>query len=488
MNARTPGGVHVTRLMRVRTILCSLLILYSLVIAVMYVVGEPRAWGKALLVIAALVMVSATWALTPPRVPSTRGIGSRILLVIVLLLGWFLGGAITSARASEAQQQTTALMVLTFFWPLALITVSIALVVIRKLYPRAARKDEILAQRQREIEYEQLLTRELNQIDTPSAPGAMTGFEPAQLDGIDWGKPPHMYGVPGEGLTAAGFSPSALEKGQAGERNFARALTREGLLDRFATFWSVHMPDETVGASKTLQADIDAVIVTGQRILLVDVKNYVQGDVTWTPGTEADTLRIVDNPTGGYVGGPRSMSSNMALAHERVTEKMHGLGIRLPVESVVMFMPTQNGVGTVDPALTWPGGVPVRTLPDVVETLRRDRDFRADAPESEHIVRVFRWLVKDASGSAPRLGQVQPRAAASGSTAAAPAAASHSPQATTPSPPTPAHHARSDETASAPHRGPTPAVSDSPARTCTECGARMEQEQAFCYTCGSSAA
>lgn len=273
---------------------------------------------------------------------------------------------------------------------------------LRKRLPTAIRKDTIAENREREVIHEQRLQRQVNARSAPSAPGRMTGLEPARLAGVRVPEFPHLFGSPGAGLAGARFSADAMAKGIEGEHNFARALQLIGLLPRFATFWSVHMPAEGVGASRTTRADIDCVVVTGRSIFLLDVKNYIQGDFTWL--MDRGELRLLDNSTGGYVDGPRRMSRNMEFARTRMRAKFDGLGIPHRVDARVVMMPTEDGIGTID-GFQWTGGIPVQALDETIALLGPEPDFDPSDPASEYIVRVLRWLVKDGSGSDPLLGE-----------------------------------------------------------------------------------
>jgi hypothetical protein len=67
--------------------------------------------------------------------------------------------------------------------------------------------------------------------------------------------------------------------GVLGERRFAKALEQAGMLDRFTTFWSLHLPD-TDGAgiidAGLSKYDIDCVIQTQDEIWLIDVKLWTK--------------------------------------------------------------------------------------------------------------------------------------------------------------------------------------------------------------------
>lgn len=484
------------------------LVLYTALVALLWVMPKGE-WGPLWLLFAipAVAFVLLVQKMAGGRATHESRMGIVIGFGVLLAVLWIAGSGFVGAGGSSNGALGMIWAVLSFLWPLVMIAGLLTRFILRKLVPGAVQKDAVerskqqaearrqqaeaaqqasIAQaRQREIEYERRMQREVNSQAEPTAAGRFTGFEPAALAAVEIPELPFLFGHPGAGLSGSGFKADKIAKGQAGELNFARALQHSGLLDRFATFWSVHMPDEEVGASATYSSDIDCVVVTGTTIHLLDMKNFTQGDVTWT--MEDDELRLLDNPTGGYIGKARSMSRNMALAADRVRTKFRALGVQHQVRASVVFMPTDNGIGTIDPSVRWPGGIPAESLDSALEALRAEPAFAPDHPDSEHIVRVFRWLVKDESGAAPRPGEawkrapgmrrpsaVPPSPAAAGTSAAGGSAGEPAAGAS-------AAAATSGAAAGVASAGPVPAGG---ARTCQECGAVFGAEWTFCWECG----
>lgn len=501
-----PRGTRTAMLWRIRSILCWVAIAHTIAVAALFVIvpKESGTLGSILWASPAALYVTLICFTFRPGRPTERLV-SALAVLLLLGFGWTFGVSALSGFPGGSLRHT-ALSILVALWLPGMLVIGVARLAMRALRPAAARRDEIDRHRRAEVDYEQRLTREMNQLDRPSAPGRMTGFEPSALEDVDLGDPPLLFGEPGAGLSGSGFSQGAVAAGQAGEMNFARALRSTGALDRFATFWSVHMPAEDVGASAEYSSDIDAVVVTGRRVFLIDVKNYMQGDVTWT--IVDDELRMIDNPTGGYVGRARPRTRNMAFAEERVRGKMRRLGIRHSVEATVVFMPTSQGMGELDD-VHWPGGVPAVDLESMLALLAKEPDFDASHPDSEHIIRVFRWLVKDASGSAPRPGRVQaarraqrdqtPAGGTRGPVAPAmpavsPGTAPAADPDATASQSTSAHNpfasATSSEGASGapnpPGGGSTQDSDVAGTRTCSECGTVQEPDWTFCWGCGKA--
>jgi hypothetical protein len=209
-------------------------------------------------------------------------------------------------------------------------------------------------------------------IDKPTNRGTLTGFEPEKLKNVPMPTSDHMHGSPGIGLGDSGFGAQAIELGQAGEANFAKVLGMEGFIDKFPTFWSVHLPDENGDVDeKYRNVDIDCVILTGDTLWLVDLKNYRQGDVTYR--TYGERLYVEDNATGSWVGEPYKMSRNMSNAELRFSKLLTRKPVR--VESVVVFMPTPMGVGQTTPETRWPDRVKTYMLPDFLDRLRTSKTY-----------------------------------------------------------------------------------------------------------------
>lgn len=197
--------------------------------------------------------------------------------------------------------------------------------------------------------------------------GFMTGYEPKALENvvIPNGAQSRVFGSPGSGLNNSNFSQSNISRGIAGETQFAQALTAAGCINSVDSFWSVSMPSTaTMNPDRNMPTDIDCVLVVGNRILLIDVKNYSGGNGTYY-NVDSHTLAMVDNVTGDYVGKWRKMSQNMSMALERFTNNLSGY----TVEAHVVFVPTSRGSAYIAPGTAWPGGVYATNLSDFIPYL-----------------------------------------------------------------------------------------------------------------------
>ena len=228
---------------------------------------------------------------------------------------------------------------------------------------------------------------ELPSISKATHNGKMTGFEPQKLKTYQLYQHELMFGEPGKGLNKSGFDESAVNLGQEGEINFAKALQKKGLLEKLVTFWSVHnlnLEDERV------DADIDCVIVSGSTIWLVDLKFYASGNVIYR---EADgLLYTIDSATGAQIGRPKKMSPNMSYAEESFSHKFANLLKYYRLRTRVVLMPTYKGAGRLDNVF-WPGQIKAVSLEEMLDELSREDKFR-DTIGGQMIRQTFNLLLK----------------------------------------------------------------------------------------------
>ena len=276
-------------------------------------------------------------------------------------------------------------------------------------------------QRERELEYADRVRRQRNRIPRASTPGERTGFEPQDLKSTQFAPSSRTHGDPGAGLSGSGFEEVSIKRGQLGELNFAKALQATGNLARFETFWSVHMPDSGLGASRDFETDVDCVIVTDRSVWLIDVKNYVQGGVTWKiedddsaseeerillsrRGESPQVLVAVDNGTQVNVGPPRKMSRNMALAVDRFQTRFRASNLNLSLKAAVVMMPQDDGMGVLED-VHWPGGIPALALQHFLQQISTETPPRPENEDARIASAILESLLKDESGSALRPGE-----------------------------------------------------------------------------------
>jgi hypothetical protein len=199
--------------------------------------------------------------------------------------------------------------------------------------------------------------------------GRITGFEPTTLEALPIPDVFMMKGTPGAGLNnAEGMEQVNIELGIKGESNFARALSVAGLINRFATVWSVPVPDKNSFVLAQYSADIDCVLATNETIFLIDLKYYKSGAVRYY--NKGSQLYCEDSMTGQQVGDPRTMSMNMSSA----TEALRGHFPTVNFTPVVVFMPTDNGEGFIDNVF-WTGNIPAMNLSQFLYKVKTESDF-----------------------------------------------------------------------------------------------------------------
>lgn len=190
---------------------------------------------------------------------------------------------------------------------------------------------------------------------TPLPEGTMTGFEPSCLARVPLPKGDFVHGYPGKGLSASRFSKAKKKAGRQGERLFARAMAKDGITNRYHTFWSVKIPDRNFQKTSKTKADVDCIIAVGRTLLLVDVKLYSSGAIVYRNVSEykAGSYLIAD---GNRVGPWRHLSPNMSNANRVFSAEFSDY----QVVPLVVFMPTEKGEALLD-NLKWPGNVPALT-------------------------------------------------------------------------------------------------------------------------------
>lgn len=178
-----------------------------------------------------------------------------------------------------------------------------------------------------------------------------------------------VYGAPGASLTSSGFNQNSIDAGQAGEQQLFNALVHDHIIDRYNTVsaWSCPIPAKNGAyADPNYSSDIDAIIVSGHTVYVVDAKR-------WAGGANVEYKRY-----GGQVwryrnGTPEQvmqLSRNMDMAVDRVKRMMRGTGYK--VRGFVCVMPTEKGAARIAPLTFAPGWIPV-VSPKVLSVLIKSR-------------------------------------------------------------------------------------------------------------------
>lgn len=197
--------------------------------------------------------------------------------------------------------------------------------------------------------------------------GRDSKYKPWKLKKVSLELTDKMHGTPGAGLSDSGFDKSSIKAGQKGEENFAKALQMNGLMEEYESFWSVALPDENMRQMD--ETDIDAILLNDKKVFLIDLKNYRQGDLTYY--NRGEEIYALDNKTGKKVGASVTATGQMERASKNFEMYLikQGLANQIEVVPMVVFMPTDRGIGNV--VARWPGGIPAYTLEDAIDIIKK---------------------------------------------------------------------------------------------------------------------
>lgn len=212
--------------------------------------------------------------------------------------------------------------------------------------------------------------------------GVHTGYEPSALASVALAHTPLMVGVPGHGLDdstqTATMEAKNVSHGQLGEINLSKALAVTGrngklgvtdikhsLLNSVHTYWSLSMPSEhnPAVADTKYSTDIDCVVVSGRKIVLIDAKLYRGGNVIYKAGDSGE-LVTVDAETGMVTGKPYRMGRNMSMALDRFKKHYPSMDVSA---MVVLVTPESGEAARID--TTWEGGIPLHTTTSAMESI-----------------------------------------------------------------------------------------------------------------------
>ncbi|KAB5603493.1 hypothetical protein [Bifidobacterium jacchi] len=185
-----------------------------------------------------------------------------------------------------------------------------------------------------------------------------------------------IYGKPGSGLSESGFNDRQIKSGAEGERIFASLLSRDGVLDRCVSFWSLSRPTKE-GLRDESGADLDCVLLIGNRALFIDVKKYRAGLVYHTLIPEKAMFCTYPN-TGMVANAPYIFSVNMNWARSNLAEYLRPRCPGLTMDFYVVLVPGEAGEAKLDDDIRWPGGIPALSYDDFI------RMVREMLPETDH--------------------------------------------------------------------------------------------------------
>jgi len=202
---------------------------------------------------------------------------------------------------------------------------------------------------------------------TATSNGKITGFEPRNLASTPVPTGPFMHGKPGGSINEE-IKNDPDSVGALGDENFAKALQKTHLLNRFFTVWSKPTPDLRTGFGNAYGWTTDCVLATETTLYVIDLKFYKSGNVRYH--TFNNLLYCEDIPTGKEVGGAKYMTQGIQKAAEAV-KRHHPEANVVPI---VVFMPTDKGEAVLDDVY-WPGNIPAVNLTDFLKSLENQGDF-----------------------------------------------------------------------------------------------------------------
>ncbi|KAA8824845.1 NERD domain-containing protein [Bifidobacterium reuteri] len=178
-----------------------------------------------------------------------------------------------------------------------------------------------------------------------------------------------IYGKPGSGLGESGFGHKQVASGAAGEQIFAKLLSRDGILDRCVSFWSLSRPTQE-GQRDDGGADIDCVLLIDNHLLLIDVKNYRAGLAYHT--LIPDKAMFCVYPAARVVAhDPYIFSVNMNWARDNLNKYLLPRCPDLQIDTFVVLVPGESGEATLDRDITWPGGIPAYSYSAFLDIVNR---------------------------------------------------------------------------------------------------------------------
>jgi hypothetical protein len=170
-----------------------------------------------------------------------------------------------------------------------------------------------------------------------------------------------LTGIPAQSLT----DPAVRERfgvladiGAAGERTFAARLARE--MPDYSVWHSCHIPDDPQQRHNGYAADVDLIVASGSRMVLVDVKRWAGGHYRTAAGVPFVGLAPLVRQ-----GRPWRLSGVLAAAVARYGAS---LAWTADVTALVAFETVADPIQVS--GLLWPGAIRSYTARTAVEELR----------------------------------------------------------------------------------------------------------------------
>lgn len=203
-----------------------------------------------------------------------------------------------------------------------------------------------------------------------------------------------VVGNPGVGLASSGFGSDRVAAGQEGEKNLAKMMVHAGIVGNgLNSYWSLRIPDSNYST------DVDAIVTFGNRMILIDAKEYVSGDgYTYEPVYGADRVDVWQEPTAKNPNRTRHLvkrydfSRNMEMALEKYSKVFP----TMDVEAVVLLCPTRRGLAAVKAGCSiCNGAIPVTQSWAWLRDLKKKLDESETRPTTNpNVDRRLRALLK----------------------------------------------------------------------------------------------
>lgn len=151
--------------------------------------------------------------------------------------------------------------------------------------------------------------------------------------------------------------------GQIGERALAAKLQNSSETRAYSLFQSLGIPAKP--GSKRYSSDVDMALINGNRVVLIDAKQWSARKFYWSlAGTVFENFSVKRDRRSNE---PVTMSKNMDMAVNRYREYLPGC----VVLGMVVFVPSKAGLPSGVSLLRWPGGIKSYLPNDAIRRIHR---------------------------------------------------------------------------------------------------------------------